>query len=266
MTDVFSYGNTRATIEFDAYAPTSEFNTFFFPGSAEGLTGNYGEAMGFQRGDYGTQYLYWYNQNGWGGNRTVPAFSGPYHYVVDITKSGTQVTWSYKFDGVDLINVGNGTATFTLTDSRGLNTMEWNGLGGATGTWIDNIVIKAVIPCSGTTTTTTAAPTTTTTTAEGQTTTTTTAAPTTTTTTVATTTTTTTTDAGPILVGSSGSGTLTFDTLPIVDKWSTVASSMSGSAVTTLTALDALINTKAASDFASTLGTFAGNPTGSTTL
>ena len=139
MTDIFGYGNPQARIEFDAISNGGEFNAFFAPGSASGLTFNYGQAMGIQHGDYGAAYFYAFNQGGWSApvpSLVIPGFSGVHHWVYDLTVSGGQVTWTAGYDGNPFFVVPK-----TLNVS-GLNTMEWSGLG--QGQTLDNLVITAI--------------------------------------------------------------------------------------------------------------------------
>ncbi|MCY2932320.1 MAG: hypothetical protein NTV86_23065, partial [Planctomycetota bacterium] len=144
MTDVFGYGNTQARIEFDAISKGGEFNAFFAPGSASATSFNYGEAMGMQHGDYGTAYLYAFNQGGWSAPSPTMTFAdgfpGVHHWVFDLTKSGTQITWTAGYDGNPFFAVPK---VLNVTDASGLNTMEWNGLSGV-GQTLDNIVITAI--------------------------------------------------------------------------------------------------------------------------
>jgi hypothetical protein len=69
-----------------------------------------------------------------------------------------------------------------------------------------------------------------------------------------------------IPVGPSGSGTITFDTLPAATEWATVASIPgNGGTAVDLTGLDTLVNTLAATGITAGLGTVAADPAGTTT-
>ena len=69
-----------------------------------------------------------------------------------------------------------------------------------------------------------------------------------------------------IAVGSDGSGTLSFDTLPAATEWSTVAPiAGNGSTATSPEGLDSLVNTLTAGGITATLGTVTADPAGSTT-
>lgn len=139
MTDIFSYGNTQAKIEFDLQS-YQQNDVFLGPGSASGLDVNYNEAMGFE---HGSGLLYHYNQSGFNYANTVPVANplGPDHWVFNISKSGNQYTWDATYGGNALLPEGPN--TFTLNDSRGMNTLEWYGLGNS-GATMDNLVITAV--------------------------------------------------------------------------------------------------------------------------
>ncbi|MCY2932068.1 MAG: PEP-CTERM sorting domain-containing protein [Planctomycetota bacterium] len=137
MTDIFSYGNTQARIEFDAISTNGEFNGFFGPGSASGLTLNYGQTLGIQDGHYGLDYLYAFNQGGWAGNTVQDLSGGMHHWVYDLTLAGGTITWSAGWDGNPFF-----AGTKTLNITAPFNTMEWGGLG--SGGAIDNMVITAI--------------------------------------------------------------------------------------------------------------------------
>jgi len=140
MTDIFSYGNTQARIEFDLLSLQQD-TVLFGPGSASGLEMIYPQSIGFQHGasriyhfnggfDYGLQVM------------DVPNSLGPFQWVFDLTKAGNQITWNATYGGNPLL-LSQGPHTLTVNDSRGLNTMEWTTLGGA-GAAMDNIVITAL--------------------------------------------------------------------------------------------------------------------------
>jgi hypothetical protein len=138
-TDIFSYGNTAARIEFDLLSYQQD-TILFGPGSAEGLNLVYSSALGFQ---HGANRLYHYNgaYDYTSQVMNVPGVLGPSHWVFNVTKSDNQYTWNATYDGNPLLLQGS--HTLTLNDSRGLNTMEWELLGGA-GSTLDNIVITAI--------------------------------------------------------------------------------------------------------------------------
>jgi len=139
MTDIFSYGYTQARIEYDLLSYQQD-TVLFGPGSASGLTLNYGQAIGYQ---HGADRLYHYNGGFDYGSQVmgIPNPLGPSHWVFDLTKAGNQVTWNATYGGNPLLL--QGPHTLTVNDARGLNTMEWDLLGGA-GSTLDNIVITAI--------------------------------------------------------------------------------------------------------------------------
>ena len=144
MSDVFSHGTNHVTIQFDQTSNPQLENTFG-PGSASPPDLNYNQIMGVQHGQDGaTQYLYTFNQAP-GSNDfiTTQNFTGEKHYLWDLQKSGDDITWTALADTTSLIG-GSGIRTFTLTDPRGLNTMEWYALGGG-GSTLDNLVITGVV-------------------------------------------------------------------------------------------------------------------------
>ncbi|MCX6978320.1 MAG: PEP-CTERM sorting domain-containing protein [Verrucomicrobia bacterium] len=121
MTDVFSHGTNHATIQFDQTSNPQLENTF------------------------GPGYLYTFNQAPGSTDFITPQnFTGEKHYLWDLQKSGADITWTALADSTSLIG-GSGVRTFTLTDPRGLNTMEWYALGGD-GSTLDNFVITGVVP------------------------------------------------------------------------------------------------------------------------
>ncbi|MCY2926109.1 MAG: PEP-CTERM sorting domain-containing protein [Planctomycetota bacterium] len=142
MTDIFSYGNTQATIEFDLKSYQQEDFRFgpgtVTPGSQSSVSS---QSIGFQHGsnllyhtngafDYGSQVT----------NVPNPLTS---HWVWSLSKAGTLVTWSATYDGNPLLLQGDGTHSLNITDARGFNTMRWYTLG-ASMSELDNIVITAI--------------------------------------------------------------------------------------------------------------------------
>jgi hypothetical protein len=134
MTDIFSYGNTQARIEFDSFSYQQEDWRI---GSGT-IGGSYSSTnrFGFQ---HGANLLYHMNPGfDYGSQVAVGDPLGPCHWVFDMSKSGTVVTWDATFNGNPALL--QGPHTISITDARGLNTFRWVFLN-YTGSTLDNIVI-----------------------------------------------------------------------------------------------------------------------------
>jgi hypothetical protein len=130
MTDIFSYGNTQARIEFDVVGG-SECDIFFAPGTASVLDFNYNEFFGWEQGPYNGANLLFTSANGRGWDQSTQNWANEsvlpeYHYVINLIKTDTTLTWSATYGGHTLIGGNKSPLSFTLTDQRGLNTMEWH--------------------------------------------------------------------------------------------------------------------------------------------
>ncbi|MCY2926108.1 MAG: dockerin type I domain-containing protein [Planctomycetota bacterium] len=141
MTDIFSYGNTQARIEFDLKS-AEQLDYRFGPGTvtpgSQSAISN--QSMGFE---HGSGRLYHSNGGFDYGYQQFTNVTNPMqrHWVFDIAKAGTQYTWSATFDGTPLLDV---THVLGITDARGMNTMRFFTLG-QVGYELDNILIKAII-------------------------------------------------------------------------------------------------------------------------
>lgn len=135
--NVFALGN-QARIEFDSLSCQQQ-DCFFGPGTASGLDMNYGQTLGFE---HGADRLY--NMNGGFdyGYQATAGVTNPMavHWVIDLAKSGSTVTWSATYGGNPLFP---GTKSLGVGDARGINTFEWSTLGGQ-GTTLDNILVTSI--------------------------------------------------------------------------------------------------------------------------
>jgi len=156
-TNMFALGNTQARVTFDLLSYRQD-DLWFAPGTAsQGNNVAYGQEIGFEHGGGGEADNRLYNTNGgfdYGYQQTTDV-TNPMttSWVFDISKSGNQITWSATFTNHDLsvshplLPGPTYTKTLTVSDTRGLNTMEWATLGGA-GTTLDNLVVTAILPLS----------------------------------------------------------------------------------------------------------------------
>ncbi|MCY2930387.1 MAG: PEP-CTERM sorting domain-containing protein [Planctomycetota bacterium] len=140
MTDIFSYGNSQATIEFDLKSAEQLDYRFgpgtVTPGSQSSVSS---QSIGFQ---HGSGRLYHTNGGFDYGFQQFTNVTNPMqrHWVFDITKAGTQYTWSATFDGTPLLDAPH---VLNLTDARGMNTMRFYTLT-TVGYELDNLVITAI--------------------------------------------------------------------------------------------------------------------------
>lgn len=142
---------------------------FFAPGDAASQQFNYGQFLGWEQGPYNGTNLLFTSARGNGYDHstqhyTTNSVSPVYHYVINLSKSNSltpgqaTINWSGTIANANLTNniMGGGKTnlSFTLTDVRGINTMEWYGSwqsnypntpgAGPAVASLDNIVITAV--------------------------------------------------------------------------------------------------------------------------